>query len=81
MCVYVFMCVMLTITNISHSTVREDVRRRKISSQTTATDNMQSHGSTKQVIGTRPYMSQEYLMLGQVCVSDTTIRMCCITSI
>jgi serine/threonine protein kinase len=47
-------------------TVRDDVRHRKISNQATGTDNIRSHSSTKQVIGTRPYMSPEYHMLGQV---------------
>ena len=49
---------MLPITKLADfGTVREDVRHRKISAQTTSTHNKESHGVTKQIIGTRPYMS------------------------
>jgi serine/threonine protein kinase len=58
---------MLPLTKLADfGTVRDDVRHRKLSNKTTGTDNIQSHASTKQVIGTRPYMSPEYLTLGQV---------------
>ena len=49
---------MLPITKLADfGTVREDVRHRKLSAQTTSTNNIESHAVTKQVIGTRPYMS------------------------
>ena len=49
---------MLPITKLADfGAVRADVRHRKLSGQKTSTHNMQSHGITKQVIGTRPYMS------------------------
>jgi serine/threonine protein kinase len=49
---------MLPITKLADfGTVRVDVRHRKFSSQATSEHNMESHGVTKQIIGTRPYMS------------------------
>ena len=50
----------------SCSTVREDVRGRKFSGQDTSTENMKSHGSTRHIIGTGPYMSYEYVSFGHV---------------
>jgi hypothetical protein len=49
---------MLPITKLADfGTVREDVRHRKISTQTTSTHNVESHGVTELIIGTRAYMS------------------------
>jgi serine/threonine protein kinase len=45
---------MLLITKLADfGTVREDVRHRKATSE----NNMETHDVTKQIIGTRPYMS------------------------
>ena len=47
-------------------TVRADVRHRKLSGQATATGNQADHASTRMVIGTMPYMPNEYVMQGHV---------------
>ena len=47
---------MLPITKLADfGTVRADVRHRKLSGQATSEQNMESHGVTKQIIGTRQY--------------------------
>jgi hypothetical protein len=48
---------LLPITKLADfGTVREDVRHRENSGQVTSEHNMETHGVTKQIIGTRPYI-------------------------
>ena len=59
---------MLPITKLADfGTVRADVRHRKFSGQATSEHNMESHGVTKQIIGTRPYMSYGAVVWCYIC--------------
>ena len=60
---------MLPITKLADfGAVREDVHHRKFSGQATSEHNMESHGVTKQVIGTRSYMSYGNTNTESVCM-------------
>ena len=58
---------MATVTKVADfGTVREDVRARENSALPSGTHNRKTHGSTKNIIGTMPYMPTEYFMMGHV---------------